>query len=157
MLIIAGNLNHRHIPSSIGSASSFLVYNTDINAFKSCEISDTLRGQQKNKLNDVVKPDRDSKNSAGGDSELMADFDIAAAPASLASDGYGDMLDGSGGGLLYVPELADLPEFEMLPDFLDLPNIAIDEAYAPSGNSHQTHIPNHIILSLHIIQNLKVI
>ena len=38
-----------------------------------------------------------------------------------------------GGGLLYVPELADLPEFEMLPDFLDLPNIAFDESYGSSG------------------------
>ena len=68
---------------------------------------------------------------AGGEQNPSADLGIAAAPDSLASSSHGDIIDG--GGLLYVPELANLPEFEMLPDFLDLPNIAFDETYGSPG------------------------
>ena len=72
-----------------------------------------------------------SSNKNGSDRNTNTELGIAEAPDSLASSNHGDMMDG--GGLLYVPELADLPEFEMLPDFLDLPNIAFDESYASLG------------------------
>ena len=68
----------------------------------------------------------------GLDRNAALELGIAEAPDSLASSNHVDIMDG--GGLLYVPELADLPEFEMLPDFLDLPNIAFDESYGSPGN-----------------------
>ena len=72
-----------------------------------------------------------SNNKVGVQHNITLDLGIAAAPDSMASSNHGDINDG--GGLLYVPELADLPEFEMLPDFLDLPNIAFDESYGSPG------------------------
>ena len=116
------NQDNRCVPSSISSVSSLLVYNTEDNVFRS-EDKQTLKNQANQaKTNNVV-----DKSESG---QSMAP-EIAAAPDSLASSNHGDLMDG--GGLLYVPELADLPEFEMLPDFLDLPNIAFDESYGSSG------------------------
>ena len=80
---------------------------------------------------DTKSANNSGANKSGSDRNANIELGIAEAPDSLASSNHGDMMDG--GGLLYVPELADLPEFEMLPDFLDLPNIAFDESYGPSG------------------------
>ena len=35
----------------------------------------------------------------------------------------------------YSPELADLPDFEMLPDVLDLPNVAQDLTFSAAAGS----------------------
>ena len=117
----------RSVPSTISSVSSLLVYNTEDNVFRS-EDKDIRSKQQsdKNSAND------NAMNKAEGQLRYNSDLGIAAAPDSMASSNHGGDIN-DGGGLLYVPELADLPEFEMLPDFLDLPNIAFDESYGSPG------------------------
>ena len=116
------NQDNRCVPSSINSVSTLLVYNTEDNVFRSED-----KQNLKNQANQIKNSNASDKS---GSNQNMAP-EIAAAPDSLASSNHGDLMDG--GGLLYVPELADLPEFEMLPDLLDLPNIAIDETYGSPG------------------------
>ena len=118
----------RNLPSSVSSASSLLVYDTDINAFRSEDKGSPIRQQQ---IKIQSTNGSGHYRNGGTHNDGTADLGIAAAPDSLASSNHGDISDG--GGLLYVPELANLPEFEMLPDFLDLPNIAFDESYASTG------------------------
>ena len=114
--------DNRCVPSSINSVSTLLVYNTDDNVFRS---------EDKQSLKNHVNPSKNNNTEDKSGSNQNIAPEIAAAPDSLASSNHGDLMDG--GGLLYVPELADLPEFEMLPDFLDLPNIAFDESYGSPG------------------------
>ena len=99
-----------------------MVYNTEDNIFRS-EDKQSLKHQ----TDQAKNSNADDKLGSG---QNMAP-EIAAAPDSLASSNHGDLMDG--GGMLYVPELADLPEFEMLPDFLDLPNIAWDATNGSPG------------------------
>ena len=105
-----------------------LVYDTDDIVFRSEEKTIT------SKQNTEIRSSNNGSSTTipGVEQTSSSELGLAEAPDSLSSSNHGgDITDG--GGLMYVPELADLPEFEMLPDFLDLPNIAFDENYGTTG------------------------
>ena len=105
-----------------------LVYDTDDIVFRSEEKAIT------SKQNTEIRSSNNGSSTTipGVEQTASSELGLAEAPDSLSSSNHGgDITDG--GGLMYVPELADLPEFEMLPDFLDLPNIAFDENYGTPG------------------------
>ena len=105
-----------------------LVYDTDDIVFRSEE--QTITSKQNTEIRS--SNNGSSTNIPGSDYNASSELGLAEAPDSLSTSNHGgDIADG--GGLMYIPELADLPEFEMLPDFLDLPNIAFDENYGATG------------------------
>lgn len=121
-------LDQRSAPSTIKSVSSMLVYDTDDIVFRSEE-----KTISSNQNTDMRSSNNGSSTTIPGvEQTASSELGLAEAPDSLSTSNHGgDITDG--GGLMYVPELADLPEFEMLPDFLDLPNIAFDENYGTPG------------------------
>ncbi|TRY71959.1 hypothetical protein TCAL_08153 [Tigriopus californicus] len=105
----------RALPEDIGSASSFLVFNTADNPYLSGMHVNPLSIRHKSR-----KPGEDHQDQSG-----LKDLDEA--PVSLRPGHELDMSDQD--QHFYNPDMGDLPEFD-LPDNLDLSNIAQDLTYA---------------------------
>ena len=103
-------LQARVIPFKLKSAASLLIYDTDINPYRK-----------------IQDPNRQVRSKKVEIEDFEQDSGLGVAPASLTEEG--DQVD-DGDNYFYNPEMGDLPEFEMLPDVLDLPNVAQDLSYS---------------------------
>lgn len=107
----------RALPGDIGSASSFLVFNTADNPYLSGTYINPLTFRHKSKKLEEINQDQSGLK------------DLDEAPVSLRSGHDLDLSEQD--QHFYNPDMGDLPEFD-LPDNLDLSNIAQDLSYANS-------------------------
>ena len=104
------------VPAGLRSASSLTVYNTALSPYNS----------------DLAPPD----NSATASNSRRKGGSAESGPEEpedvSALQGQSEMGGQQQAGLLYFPEMGDLPDFD-LPDDLELPNIASDLQVGRSG------------------------